>query len=484
MVQKTDLVRISKYVWEVPRSYRADMKVPARIYASEKLLEMAFRDQSMEQLVNTAAMPGVVKWVLVMPDAHQGYGPPIGGVVPTRYPDGVISPGAVGYDINCGVRLMASDLVAEEVQDEVSDLISALFRNVPSGVGKGGGARKVSVREMDEVLVKGAAWAVKAGYGRPEDLERLEEGGAMDGADPSAVSPRAKQRGGPQLGTLGSGNHFIEIQEVVEIYDEEVARAFGLFQGQLTVEIHSGSRGLGHQVCSDYVKSLQSAVQKYKIQLPDRQLVCAPLNTPEGKRYFGAMVGAANYAWANRQCMAHLARRSFEEVLAGKVRDFDLYTVYDVAHNIAKIEDHMVDGKKMKLCVHRKGATRAFGPGHPAVTSVYRDVGQPVLVPGDMGTASYVLVGTADAMEETFGTSCHGAGRTMSRAAAKKRIHGGTLRQELEAQGIRVRAGSMAGLAEEAPDAYKDIDAVIEVVHGAGLARKVVKLRPLAVMKG
>ena len=484
MVQKTDLVRISKYVWEVPRSYRADMKVPARIYASEKLLEMAFRDQSMEQLVNTAAMPGVVKWVLVMPDAHQGYGPPIGGVVPTRYPDGVISPGAVGYDINCGVRLMASDLVAEEVQDEVSDLISALFRNVPSGVGKGGGARKVSVREMDEVLVKGAAWAVRAGYGRPEDLERLEEGGAMDGADPSAVSPRAKQRGGPQLGTLGSGNHFIEIQEVVEIYDEEVARAFGLFQGQLTVEIHSGSRGLGHQVCSDYVKSLQSAVQKYKIQLPDRQLVCAPLNTPEGKRYFGAMVGAANYAWANRQCMAHLARRSFEEVLAGRVRDFDLYTVYDVAHNIAKIEDHVVDGKKMKLCVHRKGATRAFGPGHPAVTPVYRDVGQPVLVPGDMGTASYVLVGTADAMEETFGTSCHGAGRTMSRAAAKKRIHGGTLRQELEAQGIRVRAGSMAGLAEEAPDAYKDIDAVIEVVHGAGLARKVVKLRPLAVMKG
>jgi tRNA-splicing ligase RtcB len=348
MVQKTDLVRISEYVWEVPKSYRSDMKVPARIYASEKLLEMAFRDRSMEQLVNTAAMPGVVKWVLVMPDAHQGYGPPIGGVVPTRYPDGVISPGAVGYDINCGVRLMASDLVAEEVQDEVGGLISALFRNVPSGVGKGGGARRVPPREMDEVLVKGAAWAVKAGYGRPEDLERLEERGAMDGADPEAVSPRAKQRGGPQLGTLGSGNHFIEIQEVVKVYDEEVARAFGLFQGQLTVEIHSGSRGLGHQVCSDYVKSLQSAVQKYNIQLPDRQLVCAPLNTPEGERYFGAMVGAANYAWANRQCMAHLARRSFEEVLAGKVRDFDLHTVYDVAHNIAKIEDHVVDGKKMR----------------------------------------------------------------------------------------------------------------------------------------
>jgi tRNA-splicing ligase RtcB len=484
MVKRSDLVRISEYVWEIPVTFRSDMKVPARIYASEQLLEMAFRDRSMEQLVNTAAMPGVVKRVLVMPDAHQGYGPPIGGVVPTRYPDGVISPGAVGYDINCGVRLMSSELVAEEVKDEVDGLISALFRNIPSGVGKGGGARQVSAREMDEVLVKGAAWAVKAGYGRPDDLERLEEGGAMAGADPAAVSPRAKQRGGPQLGTLGSGNHFVEIQEVEEIYDEEVARAFGLFEGQLAVEIHSGSRGLGHQVCSDYVKSLQSAVRKYKIELPDRQLVCAPLDSPEGRSYFGAMVGAANYAWANRQCMAHLARRSFEEVLAGKVRNFDLQTVYDVAHNIAKIEEHVVDGKRMKLCIHRKGATRAFGPGHPAVTPIYRDVGQPVLVPGDMGTASYVLVGTADAMEESFGTSCHGAGRTMSRTAAKKKIHGGTLRGELEAQGIRVRAGSLAGLAEEAPDAYKDIDAVIEVVDGAGLARKVAKLRPLAVMKG
>jgi tRNA-splicing ligase RtcB len=484
MVKKSDLVRISEYIWEVPKSYRSDMNVPARIYASEELLEATFGDRTMEQLINTAAMPGVVKRVLVMPDAHQGYGPPIGGVVPTRYPDGVISPGAVGYDINCGVRLMASELVAEEVKDEIDDLITALYRNIPAGVGKGGGARKVSPREMDQVLVKGAAWAVKAGYGRPEDLERLEEGGAMDGADPSAVSPRAKQRGGPQLGTLGSGNHFIEIQEVEEIYDDEIARAFGLFQGQLTVEIHSGSRGLGHQVCSEYVKSLQGAVQKYKIKLPDRQLVCAPLDSPEGKRYFGAMVGAANYAWANRQAMAHLARRGFEDVLAGKVGSFDLHTVYDVCHNVAKIEEHVVDGKKMKLCVHRKGATRAFGPGHPAITPVYREVGQPVLVPGDMGTASYVLVGTRDAMEESFGTSAHGAGRTMSRTAAKRKIHGGTLRQELEQQGIRVRAKSMAGLAEEAPDAYKDIDAVIEVVDGAGLARKVARLRPLAVMKG
>jgi tRNA-splicing ligase RtcB len=484
MVQKSDLVRIGKYTWEIPKSFRPDMKVPARIYASDKLLDMTFRDKTLQQLVNTAAMPGVVKWVLVMPDAHQGYGLPIGGVVSTRYPDGVISPGAVGYDINCGVRLMASELVAEAVKDEIGDLISALFGNIPSGVGKGGGARRVSGREMDQVLVKGAAWAVKAGYGRPEDLERLEEGGAMDGADPSAVSPRAKQRGGPQLGTLGSGNHFIEIQEVEEIFDERVAQAFGLFEGQLTLSIHSGSRGFGHQVCDDYVRNLQAAVQKYNIQLPDRQLVCAPLNTPEGRSYFGAMVSAANYAWANRQCMAHLARRSFEQVLAGKVRNLDLRTVYDVAHNIAKIEDHVVDGKKMRLCVHRKGATRAFGAGHPAVTSAYRAVGQPVLVPGDMGTASYVLVGTSDAMEESFGSSCHGAGRTMSRTAAKKRIHGGTLRRELEERGIHVRAGSLAGLAEEAPEAYKDVDAVVEVVHGAGLARKVARLRPLAVMKG
>ncbi|MFC2030839.1 RtcB family protein [Chloroflexota bacterium] len=484
MIEKHEIQRIGEYVWEIPKSFRADMRVPARIYASEALLDQIVRDRSIEQLINTAAMPGVVKRVLVMPDAHQGYGPPIGGVVPTRYPDGVISPGAVGYDINCGVRLMVSDLLAEEVQEDVGGLISALFRNIPSGVGKGGGARGVSVREMDDVLTKGAAWAVKAGYGRPGDLERLEEGGAMAGAVPSDVSHRAKQRGGPQLGTLGSGNHFIEIQEVVEIFDEGVANVFGITVGQLAVAIHSGSRGLGHQVCSDYVKSLQGAVHKYNIQLPDRQLVCAPLDSPEGRSYYGAMASAANYAWANRQCMAHLARRSFEEVLAGKVRSFDLHTVYDVAHNIAKIEEHVVDGQRMRLCVHRKGATRAFGPGHPSVVPVYRRVGQPVLVPGDMGTASYVLVGTVDAMEESFGTSAHGAGRTMSRTAAKKRIHGGTLRQELEERGIRVRAGSMSGLAEEAPEAYKDIHAVVEVVHGAGLARKVARLRPLAVMKG
>jgi len=481
---KSDLVRISEYVWEVPKTFRSDMKVPARIYASEELLELAFRDKTFEQLVNTATLPGVVKRVLVMPDAHQGYGPPIGGVIATRYPDGVISPGAVGYDINCGVRLMASNLVAKEMLKQTDDLISALFRTIPSGTGEGGGARKLSAHDMDDMLVKGAAWAVKAGYGRPEDLERLEEHGALAGADPSAVSQRAKQRGAVQMGSLGSGNHFIELQEVVEVYDEAVARAFGLFKGQLTVEIHSGSRGLGHQVCEDYLHNLQGALVKYNIQLPDRELVCAPLSSPEGQHYFGAMAGAANFAWANRQVMAHLARRAFEQVLAGKVNDFDLRTVYDVAHNIAKIEEHLVDGKKTKLCVHRKGATRAFGPGHPAVVPVYRAIGQPVLVPGDMGTASYVLVGIADALDESFGTTAHGAGRVMSRAAAKRQIQGSQLRQDLEARGIHVRAQSMSGLAEEAPDAYKDIDAVIDVVAGAGLARKVAKMRPLAVMKG
>jgi len=483
-VTKADLRRVDEFVWEIPASFRADMRVPARIYASESLLEQIFRDKSLDQLVNTAAMPGVLKYVLVMPDAHQGYGPPIGGVVPVRYPDGVISPGAVGYDINCGVRLLASDLVADEVRGVVGDLITALYRNIPSGLGAEDKGRRVAGRDMDDVLVNGAAWAVGAGYGRHEDLERLEEGGAMPGADPTAVSPRAKQRGGTQLGTLGSGNHFIEVQQVTDIYDEEVARVFGLFPRQLVVQIHSGSRGLGHQVCDEYVRDLQAAVRKYNIQLPDRELVCAPLSSLEGKQYFGAMASAANFAWANRQCMTHLARRSFEQVLAGKVRSYDLRVVYDVAHNIAKIEEHVVDGKKMKLCVHRKGATRAFGPGHPGVAPVYRAVGQPVLVPGDMGTASYVLVGTAGALEGSFGTCCHGAGRTMSRAAAKKQVNGTELRRRLEAQGVQVRAGSMSGLAEEAPEAYKDIDAVVDVVEGAGLARRVARMRPLAVMKG
>jgi tRNA-splicing ligase RtcB len=337
---------------------------------------------------------------------------------------------------------------------------------------------------MDQVMEKGAAWAVSQGYGTREDLERIEERGAMAGAEVQAVSSRAKERGKRQLGTLGSGNHFLEIEEVVEVYDEKVADVFGLFPGQLAVQIHSGSRGFGHQVCTDYVHSLQKAVTKYGIKLPDRQLVCAPLNSPEGQDYFAAMAGAANYAWANRQCLTHHTRRTFEEVLAGKIKSWELDTVYDVAHNIAKIEEYEVDGQRTKLCIHRKGATRAFGPGQPELPEIYRAVGQPVLVPGDMGTASYVLVGTEEAMKVSFGSTCHGAGRILSRRAAKRKIWGEDLKAELEARGIQVRAGSMAGLAEEAPAAYKDVEHVVDVVHRAGLAHKVAKLRPLAVMKG
>ncbi len=384
---------------------------------------------------------------------------------------------------NCGVRLLASGLNAADVRPIMGDLINVLYNTVPSGVGETGPI-KLSNKQLDEVLVRGAEWAVKAGYGSAEDLDHLEERGAMPGADPSAVSERAKSRGRDQLGTLGSGNHFLEVQEVEEIYDAEAADALGLFKGQLVVQIHSGSRGLGHQVCTDYVRSLQSAVQKYGIRLPDRELVCAPLNSPEGKAYFGAMAGAANYAWANRQCLTHMTRQAFEQVLAPRFRNWHLRVVYDVAHNIAKIEEYIIDGKPTKLCVHRKGATRAFGPGHPSLPPDYRTVGQPVLIPGDMGTASYVLVGTNRAMEETFGSAAHGAGRLLSRAEAKRQVRGEKLREQLKAQGIEVRAGSMAGLAEEAPDAYKDVDAVVDTIHAAGIARKVARLRPLAVMKG
>jgi len=483
MVDKKDMKRIADYLYEIPKEYREDMRVPARIYADEKLLEATFHDRSLEQLVNTATLPGIVDYALAMPDIHQGYGFTIGGVAATRYPSGVISPGGVGYDINCGVRLLISNMEADEAKPYISTLIGALYRNVPSGVGKKG-AIKLSPKQMDQVLEKGAAWAVKQGYGTQEDLERIEERGAMPGAEARAVSSRAKERGKNQLGTLGSGNHFLEIEEVVEVYDEEVADVFGLFPGQLAVQIHSGSRGLGHQVCTDYVRSLQEAVNKYHIKLPDRELVCAPLNTDEGRNYFAAMAGAANYAWANRQCLTYLTRRTFEEVLSGKIKSWELITIYDVAHNIAKIEEYEVDGQRTKLCVHRKGATRAFGPGQPELPEIYRAVGQPVLVPGDMGTASYVLVGTEEAMKASFGSTCHGAGRVLSRKAAKRKIRGDKLKAELEAQGIQVRAGSMPGLAEEAPDAYKDIERVVDVVHRAGLARKVAKLRPLAVMKG
>jgi len=421
--------------------------------------------------------------VVVMPDMHQGYGFPIGGVAATRLPDGVISPGAIGYDINCGVRLLGSQIEYEEAQPYLEDLASALDNYCPSGVGTKGHLR-LSEKELEQVCREGAQWALKQGYATENDVRRTEESGSIAGADPNKVSKRAKDRGRPQVGTLGAGNHFIEVDRVDQIFDRQAAQAMGLQEDRLVLLIHSGSRGFGHQVCTDYVKDFQSAVHRYGIQLPDRELVCAPLDTPEGQDYLAAMRCAANYAFANRQILAHFARKAFEEALAGKVRNWHLHQVYDIAHNMGKIETHRVNGDQLEVCVHRKGATRAFGPGFEGLPEEYRAIGQPVLVPGSMGTASWVLLGTEGSMERSFGSSCHGAGRTMSRSKAKKQFWGEDLRKQLESQGVHVRAGSMAGLAEEAPVAYKDVDAVVETVAGAGIAKKVARIVPVAVIKG
>ncbi|MCU0559534.1 MAG: RtcB family protein [Desulfobacterales bacterium] len=483
MVSTRDFTRIDEFLYELPAGYRPDMRAPARFYADEELLRGLDGDRSLEQLVNTAALPGIAGYALAMPDIHQGYGFPIGGVVATALPDGVISPGGVGYDINCGVRLLASRLESEAVAPHLDQLASALFTNCPSGVGRGGQV-KLKSRELDDVLENGALWALRRGFAGPEDLERTEEGGRLAGADASKVGPRARERGQGQVGTLGAGNHFIEIDVVERIVDEDAARRIGLFHNQVVAQIHCGSRGLGHQVCTDYVQLYQKAVRRYGIDLPDRELVCAPLSSPEGQDYLAAMQAAANYAFANRQVLAFHIRRSFEQVLAGKVANFHLYQIYDIAHNMAKIETHRVGGRSLPLCVHRKGATRAFGPGAEVLPPAYRGTGQPVLVPGSMGTASWVLLGTQASMAHSFGSTCHGAGRTMSRHHAKKSVQGHNLRRELEAKGIQVRAGSLSGLAEEAPGAYKDVDRVVDVVHGAGIAKQVARLKPLAVIKG
>ena len=483
MVQKSDFRRVDEYIWELPKDTREDMRVPARLFGDAELFEAAFRDRTVEQLANTATLPGIVKYAMAMPDFHQGYGFPIGGVAAMRVDTGAISPGGVGYDINCGVRLLGTHLEQEEVGPYLQDLTAALYRACPSGVG-GKGRVHVSERDLDQLVTQGARWALKRGLARQEDLAHTEEQGRLDGADSSKVSARAKARGRPQVGSLGAGNHFLEIDRVEEVYDTAVAQVFGLWEDQIVVQIHCGSRGFGHQVCDDNVKGLQSAVHKYGLQLPDRELVCAPIDSPEGRAYYGAMACAVNYAFVNRQVLAMGVREAFEQVLAGKVKDWDLFQVYDVAHNIAKFEEHTVDGQRIKLCVHRKGATRAFGPGYEGLAADYRAVGQPVLVPGSMGTASYVLVGTQKAMDLTFGSTCHGAGRVMSRSRARKTVWGADLKKNLEGQGIVVRAGSNKGLAEEAPEAYKDVSRVVEVVHGLGLAHKVARLRPLAVIKG
>ncbi|HWQ12514.1 MAG TPA: RtcB family protein [Roseiflexaceae bacterium] len=483
MVQLRDLVRVSDFVWEIPATFREDMRVPARVYTSESMLADTLKDQSLEQLVNATTLPGVVRHTIAMPDVHQGYGFPVGGVAAMQLPDGVISPGAIGYDINCGVRLLATELDASEAAPFMEKLAATLYQTCPSGVGQGG-RFQLSDDELTRVLRDGAQWCRSKGLATDDDLRHTEEQGHMPGADPAEVSTHARERARGQLGTLGAGNHFLEVDEVVAIHDGPAADAFGLRRGQLVVQIHCGSRGLGHQICTDYVREFQGVVKRYGIVLPDRELVCAPLDSPEGRRYLAAMQCAVNFAFANRQALTALVRESFERVFRGSGLPFAIRQVYDVAHNIAKIEEHTIDGQHMTLCVHRKGATRAFGPGSPAIPADYRAVGQPVLVPGSMGTASYVLAGTAGAMAQTFGSSCHGAGRLLSRTAAKKRVQGAEVRRRLQEQGIHVHAGSMAGLAEEAPLAYKPVDQVVEVVERAGIARIVAQLAPRAVVKG
>jgi len=478
------LRRIDEVRWEIPKEYRPYMAVPARIYADEEMLREMGKDLTLEQAANVASLQGIYKYSITLPDGHQGYGFPIGGVAATDAETGVISPGGVGYDINCGVRLLRTDLRKEEVMPRLKDLIETLFRNVPSGLGSTGHVR-LTPPELDQVLERGAEWAVEKGFGWKEDLERLEEGGCMEGADPGRVSGEAKRRGFPQLGSLGSGNHFLEVQVVDRIYDREVARSFGIEEeGQVTVMVHTGSRGLGHQVCSDYLRTMERAVRQYRLELPDRELVNVPFASPEGQAYFSAMKCAANYAWANRQMITHWIRQSFEQVFRREAEALGLRVIYDVAHNIAKLEEHRINGERRKVVVHRKGATRAFPPGHPQVPSPYRAVGQPVLIPGDMGTASYLLVGTERAMEESFGSTAHGAGRHLSRTAALKQFRGEEIRGKLGEKGIYVRAAKLSVIAEEAPQAYKDIDRVVEVTHRAGLSLKVARLIPLGVAKG
>jgi len=477
--------KIDNYRWKIPVSYKPGMNVPGIIYAKESLLSSILNDNAPEQVANVAFLPGIVKYSLAMPDIHWGYGFCIGGVAATDpEKNGVISPGGVGYDINCGVRLLRSDLTIEDLKPRLKDLINALFNNIPCGIGSSGDIR-VSDKEETEIFLKGAGWAVKKGYGVKEDLEFTENKGCMEGADPSKVSDRAYERGRKQSGTLGSGNHFIEVQVVDEIYDDKKANSFGLFKGQVTIMIHSGSRGLGYQICDDYVKGMIHCLSKYHINVPDKQLACAPIDSPEGKAYLSAMKCAANYAWANRQCLMYLTREVFERIFDKSWSDLGLNLVYDVAHNIAKMEKHKVDGKEKILCVHRKGATRAFPPHHPDVPAEYKESGQPVIIPGDMGTYSYVLAGTSRSMEETFGSACHGAGRSLSRSAAIKKCQGRQIDKELfNKSGIIVRAKGRSTLAEEAPEAYKDIEEVVDVVHEAGISKKVARMKPLGVIKG
>jgi len=484
MVELAKLEKISPFKWRLPRRYKPFMRVDGIIFASEDLLHDREKGTDpLDQVANAAALPGIVRASYAMPDIHYGYGLPIGGVIATLEDGGVVTPGGVGYDINCGVRLLSSALSVSDVKPHMAKIVNALFQHIPCGVGSRGKI-KLSPSKLSEVLQKGSAWAIDQGYGQSSDLEHTEAGGRLSDANPDVVTSKASQRGLDQVGTLGAGNHFIEVQFVEEVFDEKAAKAFGLFKGQVTVMVHSGSRGFGHQVCTDALSMLANAFPKFGIEVPDRQLVCAPTDSKEGKNYIQAMACAANYAWANRQCLGFWAIEALEEALGVGPSRHGLTLVYDVAHNILKREQHEVDGKRVTLMVHRKGATRAFPPNHPELPDVFRSVGQPVIIPGDMGTASYVLVGTEAAMQETFGSTCHGAGRVMSRHQAIKKAQGRQIDRELEQQGIIVRSASRNTLAEEMPAAYKDIDEVVRVVHETGISRKVAKLRPIGVIKG
>jgi tRNA-splicing ligase RtcB len=479
MVERGELTQTSPFAFDLPMSYRSDMRAPVRVYADDALLEGILQGDALTQLVNTATLPGVTGLVYGMPDMHDGYGFPVGGVAATRLDDGVVSPGGVGFDINCGVRLLATPLTRATLGKNREKLVHELSRAIPSGVGRGGQLR-LSDQELSRVLAEGAPYVIhEKGLGLDADIGRTESGGCLPGADPAKVSSRARDRGRDQLGTMGSGNHFVELQLVDEIFDEAAAKTMGLRSDQVTVLIHCGSRGLGHQVCTDYVKLMDGRLASYGITLPDRQLSCAPIGSPEGRDYLAAMAGAANFAWANRQVIAHHIRESVVRMFSS-IRPDDVRLVYDVAHNIAKIEEYSGE----RVCVHRKGATRAFGAEHPEMPNEYRAVGQPVFIPGSMGTASYVLVGSQKSDKLSWGSACHGAGRVLSRSAAKRQISGADLRKELEVQGIVVRAGSSKGLAEEAPFAYKDVERVVDVVEQVGLARRVARLRPIGVVKG
>jgi tRNA-splicing ligase RtcB len=476
-----ELIQLDKYRWEIKR--QGPMRVPARIYSSADMIETIKKEETFKQLVNVAQLPGIINAAMAMPDIHWGYGFPIGGVAAFDCNEGIISPGGVGYDINCGVRLAATNLTEDETRPHLEDLVKALYNAIPSGVGSTSSI-KLSYPDLKKVLKTGSTWAVANGYGQDRDIIHTEDHGCMEDADPAAISQRALDRGKKQLGTLGSGNHFVEIGVVEKVYDEKAARIFGLYENHITVMLHTGSRGLGYQVCDDFLASMTKNLHKGGIPVADRQLACAKIKSPAGEQYYQAMSCAANFAWANRQVLMHNAEEVLMRVFNISPRSLAMHLVYDICHNIAKFESHMVEGKKQRVCVHRKGATRAFAPGHPALCEDYRDIGQPILIPGDMGTASYVLAGTQRSMDETFGSTCHGAGRVLSRTAAKKAAKGRPLKQELEDKGIFVRWTGRSTMAEEMPDAYKDISQVVNVVHGAGISKKVAKLRPIAVVKG